>query len=67
MRKKQTMSDEESDRIFLLTHSRGVTTEQLMEAMIATARQMAPDEKAIFRARLNRSLGLIKSSQSKPS
>jgi len=68
MRKKQAMSDAESDRIFLLTHSVGMTTEQLMDAAIETVRAMDADQKAHFRAKLNRSVGISpKSSGGKPS
>jgi len=47
--------------------SGGMTTEQLGEAMMRTVQQMSPDEKAIFRARLDRSLGLVKTSGGKSS
>jgi hypothetical protein len=46
---------------------KGMTTEQLMDAAIKTVQQMTPDEKAILRARMLRSAGLIKSSGGKPS
>jgi hypothetical protein len=65
--KKISMSDSESDRIFLLTHSVGMTTEQLGEAMLQTIQQMSPDEKAILRARMLRRAGLIKPDGGKPS
>jgi hypothetical protein len=35
-----------------------MTTEQLIEAAIKTVQQMSPDEKAHFRAKLDRSLGI---------
>jgi len=37
------------------------TTEELGEALLWTAQQMSPDEKAIFRARLRRSLKMMPS------
>jgi hypothetical protein len=62
------MSDAESDRIFLLTHSVGMTTEQLGEALLRTIAEMSPDEKAHLRNHLNRSVGIEpKSSDGKPS
>jgi hypothetical protein len=47
---------------------RGVSLAELGEAMLRTVRQMSSDEKAHFRARLDRSLGFApKSSNGKPS
>lgn len=44
-----------------------ITTEQLGEALLQTVQAMTPDQKAILRARMSRSAGLIKSSEGKPS
>lgn len=44
-----------------------MTTEQLGEAMLRTISDMSLDQKAILRARMLRSVGLIKSSEGKPS
>ena len=68
-RKKLSMSDAESDRLFRLTHpDNRMTTEQLMDAAIETIRAMNPDEKAHLRAKMNRGVGFApKSSEGKPS
>lgn len=67
-RKKPSMSDSESDRIFLLTHSVGMTTEQLMEKVLQDVKQMSPDEKAHLRAKLSKNLRFApKTSGGKPS
>ncbi len=47
--------------------SNGMTTEQLGEALLQTVQAISPDQKAILRARILRSVGLIKSSEGKPS
>jgi len=65
--KKPRMTDRESDILFAATHSRGMTMEELGEAALETIRAMTPDQKAIFRARLSRSLGLVKTSGGRPS
>jgi hypothetical protein len=66
--RKTSMSDSESDVLFLATHSRGMTMEELGEAMLRTIRAMNPDEKAHLRAKMDRSVGFApKSSNGKPS
>jgi hypothetical protein len=65
--KKLSMSDAESDALMLKRHPRGMLLEELGEAALETIRAMTPDQKAIFRARLNRSLGLVKTSGGRPS
>lgn len=49
-----------------ITVPRYLTIHQIMEIMIEEVQRMNPDEKAILRARLRRSFGLIKSSGGKP-
>ncbi len=44
-----------------------MTTEQLGEAMLRTVQAMTPDEKALLRARMWRSVGIVKSSEGRPS
>jgi hypothetical protein len=64
-----------SDRAFWMKHGidpgvpsgNAMTTEQLGEAMLQTVQAMTPDEKAILRARMWRSVGIVKSSEGKPS
>jgi hypothetical protein len=68
-RKKRSMSDAESDRLFRLAHpDDGMTTEQLMDAVLETVRAMDADQKAHLRAKMNRRVGIApKTSGGKPS
>lgn len=64
--KQDNLRRQDIERAHAARHS-GLTMDQLGEAMLQTVRRMSPDQKAILRARMLRSVGLIKSSEGKSS